>query len=128
ILPLLLWLAYRREGGERLLLLVESLLVSAALVGTLTRGALLAAAVGLVAGAAFFGLRRVPRRGVVIGAIVMLLVIGLGTIAAWAAGASPARLRNQETIKERIDLWRVSVRMLKDRPVTGWGPDQFAEH
>ena len=128
ILPCLIWLASRRTGAERAALLAECAAVAVALIGTLTRGALLGAAAGLLVGVGLYGPRRLHGRSLVLAGIVTMIVVAAGAGAAWAAHATPSRLQSAITIEERVDLWRAAASMFIDRPLLGVGPDQFATH
>lgn len=126
LLPLLLWLAMRRRGGERAFLLGEAAVGVAVLLASGTRGAWIGFAVAVVVGLALLA----RSRGVSRRAIAALAAAAVGTLSIVAilaaAGAIPDRLRSATTLAERTDLWRGSIEMAADRPLTGWGPDQFA--
>ncbi len=126
LLPLLLWLALRRRGGERIFLAAETVLAGAMLIATGTRGAYLGAIAGaVVAVALLFVMRGVTRRQLL--AAVSACVIAIAAVATlWVLGAVPARMRSAATLSERADLWRGGAEMAADRPLLGWGPDQFA--
>lgn len=126
LLPLLIWLAMRRSSGERAFLLAEAAVAFAVLAATGTRGAYIGA---VVAGVATLSIvvasRGVSQRAVVAGAGATIAAVILVALAA-VTGVLPERMRSAETLGERTDLWRGGMEMAADRPVFGWGPDQFA--
>jgi O-antigen ligase len=123
LLPMLVWLALRRQRGERAFLLGEAGVALAVLALSGTRGAWLAAVVSaLVLGALLARNMRLQRSLPVVGAASAALVLTLVAGFAFA----PDGLRSPQTLDERIDLWRGSIMMAAERPLLGWGPDQFA--
>jgi putative inorganic carbon (hco3(-)) transporter len=124
VLPLLAYLVVSQRA-ERPLWAACLVVVTAGLLGTLSRGAL----VGLAA-VAVWGLvtRRVPVKGILQGAI---LVAGVGVIAATLWGPliderlSMKARGADANVASRQALWSAAVRMSADHPLVGVGPGQF---
>ena len=105
-----------------------------------TRGALLGLGTGIIA-ALFYLVAVLPSRKwrwILFGAAAALLVAGaVGVyyrqyidLAPWCAGGGGNRILDVsfegETINTRFALWRQSIEMWKERPILGWGPENFA--
>lgn len=140
-LAMLIPLAVHRSLDEtpligRLLAAGESLLMAAALLLTLTRGAWIAALIG-VALVLLLNLSR--RRAFAIGsiaaiataALVLVLVLGFAPgRTSSLGGALGSRVQSttsldQGTIGDRLSVWSDSVKLLGRRPLLGSGPDSF---
>lgn len=124
LLPALAWLAWRRTGGERALIAAEAVAGLGLLVATGTRGAYLGAiagiAVAVVLAMYWRGNWRLVLPAGAIAALAAALLVG-----GWQAGILPERLTFAPSVDERVDLWRAATGMAADRPLHGWGPDQF---
>ncbi len=105
-----------------------------------TRGALLGLGTGIIA-ALFYLVAVLPSRKwrwILFGAAAALLVTGaVGVyyrqyidLAPWCAGGGGNRILDVsfegETINTRFALWRQSIEAWKERPILGWGPENFA--
>lgn len=107
----------------------EAVVIAAAIVATMTRGAWLA--VGLQAGIAllFLGTRRaVDARRLAVAAVVGLaLAAVVGGISVGRAADADAlvRLRDWSSLSERFAVWETAGGAIGDRPLLGWGPDGF---
>jgi len=99
------------------------LLIAAALFLTYSVGAWLGAAVGLVVFAALRGRRQVVT---VVLALIVLTVLALPLLRAERV-VSHFGLTGETTSALRLDLWRSSLDMLRDHPLTGVGLDGFLE-
>jgi len=85
---------------------------------TYSRGAWLGLAAGLAAGFALLARRRAVTAGLVLLA-ALVLVGALGFTLA------PGRFGADETALRRLYIWEAAVRMIRDRPLTGVGLDNF---
>jgi putative inorganic carbon (HCO3(-)) transporter len=124
VLPLAVYLL-SIEPHRRVLWTVCIVLLAAAVLGTLSRGAL----VGLTA-LAIWGVatRRVPIGGVVLGLAAALSFVALA-FALWAPLlqdrlAGKGRIADAN-VGSRQALWMGAIRMAADRPVLGVGPGRF---
>ena len=114
-------LPYGLDHWPRPVYLVVMAVMTAALLGTQTRGAIGAAVVGLMVSGFFI----VPRRerlplGVVAGTGLALTVAAfIGPIVAFLErGESTANLA---TVSNRTELWSIAFGLFTERPITGWG-------
>ena len=101
------------------------LLIAACLVLTKSRSGYLAAALGLVLVAFYFGgyRARVPWKLLLIGALVIAALAGL----ALAVGGLDAEVIGEasKSLGYRVQYWQSTMRMIGDHPVFGCGPGQF---
>jgi len=124
VLPLVGYL-WSSEPSRRLLWAVCFVLLGAATLATLSRGAL----VGLGALAVWaVATRRVPLSGVLLGAAT-LLSVGLLAFTIWAPLLedrldSKGRIASAN-VGAREALWKGAIEMAADRPLTGVGPDAY---
>ncbi|MHB0975694.1 MAG: O-antigen ligase family protein [Candidatus Aquicultorales bacterium] len=110
-----------------------SLLIAAALLFTLSRGAWLGAVLGVPAVLVLLGLRAEYRRKCLAagGALVVFLFLGVilivATGKATTLGARILSLGNplEGSGGSRVEIWKSAVSMIQDRPVLGYGPDTF---
>lgn len=123
-LPLTLWL-WRRRGAPRIAVVVMAAALAAGILLSLSRGALLALAVGGVWQAATVR-RHIP--ALLAGGILALLV------AIFAVGSQNAQLQQgltakrsiaRENVETRLDAWRAATELASERPVLGVGPGNF---
>lgn len=103
--------------GLRRAILIPALLTGLVLFGTFSRGAMIAvgfAAVMLAIDA--------PRR-----VRLVLGSAGIATVAlaAVVAGDRMSNLFEGGSVSLRIDIWSSAIAMIRDRPILGYGPDQF---
>lgn len=108
--------------GRRLLLWLAGIVLLAALLFTFSRGAWFAIAVAVVA--ILLALRRIPRLAMVVGlAVVVLLgLVGGGKI------VHAINSGHSQTVQRRLEIWRSSLRMIRDHPLVGVGPDNFLRY
>ncbi len=122
-LPVLLAMTWRGQRGRaRLVYGFATLPVLAALVLTLSKGALL---LGLPAALLALGLVQRKRRAtwIAVGAVVILALL-VAPFAATERFRSVLNLRSG-TAFYRLKLWRATLSMLADRPFTGVGMDNY---
>lgn len=101
----------------RRLLLLPVGIISVALLASLSRGALLAAAVVMVALAVY----ATPRMRV-----VTLAVASAAAVAVFAlAGARMLDTFSGGSASLRLDIWSSALALIRDQPVWGYGPDGF---
>lgn len=118
--------AGRGIRGGALLLAGAGALV--ALVLTLTRGAWIAAVVGLALFAVLGG-AHTGRPRLVLGAVVASLVIALTAVAALdtlpAVGTRIAStaVPTSGSMGQRLFIWERTVALIRERPLLGWGPE-----
>lgn len=101
----------------RPLLVVPVGLTGLALFGTFSRGAMIA----VIVAAALVALSAHRQQKVVMG-------IGLASAAGLAMVVAGDRMRNLfegGSVSLRLDIWSSAIAMIRDRPVLGYGPDQF---
>ncbi len=85
---------------------------------TYSRGAWLGLAAGLAAGFALLARRRAVTAGLV-------LLAALALAGALGFTLAPGRFGADETALRRLYIWEAAVRMIRDRPLTGVGLDNF---
>jgi putative inorganic carbon (HCO3(-)) transporter len=115
------------ESRRRLLWGICCVLLVAATLATLSRGAL----VGLAALAPWaIATRRVPLTGVLLGVVAVLSVAALA-FTLWAPILQDRLSMKGRIADKNVDareaLWAGSLRMAEDRPLTGVGPGRFGE-
>ncbi|MFA5084505.1 MAG: O-antigen ligase family protein [Candidatus Paceibacterota bacterium] len=104
-----------------------------------TRGALLGLGVGVIAGLVylFFNLSKGRTKKIVLAAIIILIITGgLGfkyrrsiDLMPFCKGGGNRILDinlSTETIQTRFLLWRQAIVIAKERPLLGWGPENFS--
>ena len=124
-----LLLALRTNGAWRSISLAAGLMFLAALFATGTRGAFLGVVMGSLAcvagiainrariGGGFFSMRRAS------GALATLLVL-LGVGGYWISRHRTLSLADAN-IRSRITAARISIAAWRERPVFGWGPENY---
>lgn len=131
-----LWLAVVSDRRSRWIFVGALALILLAIVYSQTRGALL----GVAAGAGMLAVGWISRtRGrrrayLALGALGIIVLIG----ALFIGARQVPRLRNHPTLgpilqisprlitaQERILLWKIAERAWEDRPLLGWGPENF---
>ncbi len=133
--------AFDSEVGDRgrRLALAGAGLCLAGLLASGTRAALLGLAVGAAAGAATWAVRSSERGSLrkVGAAVVGLALLGaamLGLRAADDAGGLPgpeqvvreiSELDEDSTLQRRLVAWGAARKAVSERPLTGWGPENF---
>lgn len=97
-----------------------------------SRGALLGLAVGVVVFAGYYGLNAGSRRarfgilGLALTAFLSYGVLYAFRDTAFVRGSVFGRLTNfNETVDTRLIAWRIAWDGFKERPITGWGFDNF---
>jgi O-antigen ligase len=109
-------------------------LQSTALLATLARGPLLGGLAGALVTLALIAYRR--RRRALLAAAALLVVMGAGAFTmmsgfgrheARAAGGEPGWVeRRSASVAARLVIWEESLRLARERPALGYGPDTFA--
>lgn len=115
------YLAITTAGHRRVAWTSLGIVVLSGIAVSQSRGAMMAAAVGLIAIAATSSTNR---RVVGAGAFAAMVVVGAIALLANAGGLD--ELSGAATWGERVDLWEVALRGAADRPVLGGGPDLYA--
>ncbi len=85
---------------------------------TYSRGAWLGLAAAIAAGFALLA----PQRRVV---AVLVLLVALVLVGVLGFTLAPGRFGADETARRRLYIWEAAVRMIRDRPLTGVGLDNF---
>jgi len=122
----LLTLLGRPRGHESLIAALAAVLTGAALFVSLSRGGILSALASLLVVGLLLARRRSTRRaGRRLGVFVVLILLAVGWI-----GWSPVverfeRLRNIETERFRYQVWRDTLGIVRDAPLTGAGGGSF---
>jgi O-antigen ligase len=109
------WFAFERRA--RWLTCLMTVVCLLAVAATFSRGAYVAIAVAVV----FVVWRAAPRLRwptVGIGGAVLAVAVSI-------AGQRMLNLFSGGSGSLRVDIWRSSLAMIRDRPLTGYGPDQF---
>lgn len=88
-----------------------------ALLGTFSRGAWLAVSVAV----AVIALDVSRRTRLALGSVAFVLLAGAVLIARDRMG----NLLEGGSVSLRVDIWSSAIEMIRDRPITGYGPDQF---
>jgi putative inorganic carbon (HCO3(-)) transporter len=107
---------------------LATLLIVVAVLGTLSRGALL----GLVAMAVLALAARMVRlrtafgMGVVVGAV--LLVVAVAVPGMVSTSIEQKGVVADQNVSERLELWSAAARMTLEHPVLGMGPGAFSLH
>jgi len=122
---LMVWLS-EPDGGRMMLNLVAALVMSLSLLMTRSRFALGCFAL-VICGAAIWNGRRSGSWRVMMGGAIGALVLVLGVLQ-WA-GADTALGRSSLTdgasLSLRLDIWRMSARLVRDFPLFGTGMNTF---
>ncbi|GAC1511681.1 MAG: hypothetical protein NVS2B16_13450 [Chloroflexota bacterium] len=123
-LPLLLAVSLvpRLHWVPRTVLLMAGTVMTGALVLSASRGAEVAVLVAFLVLAAL----RFPA-----GRWIAVAIVGIGALVVVVRGPALARtfqFGHQNTVSRRLDLWRSSVRMVRDHPLVGIGPDNFLHY
>ena len=123
-----LGLAVRRTTRRRWPWDVATVLVLVAILGTLSRGALVGLA-AMTALAVVAGLIRL--RGAL--AVVAGVAVVAGLVAVMFPGLVSVSLQQkdfvaQQNVSERLDLWNAAAAMTVDHPFLGMGPGSFSMH
>lgn len=125
-------LARGLRGGRRLLGGAAAALFAAVTFATLSRGAWIGLAVGVATTVMAIG--REPgaasaprRRGVAIGAALILGAIALAAANGWGrlVAARLGEAFSGGSSRSRLEIWRTALAMAADRPWIGQGPDTF---
>jgi putative inorganic carbon (hco3(-)) transporter len=94
-----------------------ALITGVATIGTFSRGALIA----ILAALAILALRSQPRTRYLLGASTGFILSLMFVL----AGDRMRSALEGGSVSLRLDIWSASVRMIRDNPVIGYGPDQF---
>lgn len=124
------------------LLLVLAAFFSVFLLLSQTRGAILGIAAGVVAGLAYLFFTIEERKVRIAIGVLALLLVGLGFLGVYfrqsidlmpfcrGIGESGNRIfdisLNVESYQTRLILWSQSITAFKDKPLLGWGPENFS--
>ncbi|MEV0586803.1 O-antigen ligase family protein [Nonomuraea sp. NPDC050310] len=123
-------IALSMRGRGRILAVLASVLLVAALVLSLSRGAWLACFVAGAVMVVLSGWRKVLAL-VSAGALVVLLMFATGwgstTLKQRAASIADVSSQPDQSVNDRYGLWETAVTMWADRPALGVGPRGFAE-
>lgn len=115
--------ALTRSGPRwsRVLSAVAAAGLAALLLLSESRGGLVGALAGLAVAGVAMALKRVPR-GIVAAALPLILLVGV------AAFFQPRQFsaERMRTAGFRMDVWESSLRMVKERPLLGWGSGGFS--
>jgi putative inorganic carbon (HCO3(-)) transporter len=118
--------ALRRRGRHGWMWSVAAVIVVLAVIGTLSRGALL----GLVAMGVFALATRMVRLRAAVGLAVVLVAL-VALTAAFFPSLVETSLHQKghvadQNVSERLALWREASQMTLDRPLVGMGPGAFS--
>ena len=123
-------LALTRRGRARGILLAVAAALVVPLALSLSRGTWIAAAVAVVAVALVAGWRVLVGGAVIVLAVTVILIgglgIGSGTLGERAASIAPAAGPTDQSVSDRYGLWRTATGMWADHPITGVGPKNFS--
>ena len=113
----------------RSLHMAAALSAAVGLVMTQTRGAWIAAGLGVVVLIVIGGGRVGRKPGFTVAAVVALCALGAAMVL--SAGVQhriteTVRPEQQSTITGRIETWKVAIDAIGERPMVGWGPDREA--
>jgi O-antigen ligase/tetratricopeptide (TPR) repeat protein len=131
IVALALHRAVRRAQWVRAVVFSTALgLACAAVVASLSRGGWIATAAGVGVFAALVPRprknRNLQKRRLVLAALLITVVTGLGVFTPGMRDAVRARAERIGDVGARKELWAASVRILRRFPLLGSGPDTFA--
>lgn len=126
-----------RETWPRLGMQVAVVVVGAGILVTQNRSAWFGAAAGLILVAALyllFGRERgvaVQKAQVILPLVIVALTVGLFLAMSRMSGSLSQRagtlsaLANDQSFQWRLGMWDKAARMIRDRPLTGWGVGSF---
>ena len=128
--PIILIVKYRGYRYVRWLLTLITAAILFAIVLTFTRGLYIAAAVFFVLGSVLFWIYQIfPLRKIVIFDLIIVLLLLVGIIPVWRptlVTLSLFRTTSQvRSFEARGKVWKDSLRMVKDYPLTGVGAGNF---
>lgn len=133
VIPLLLALALTSAGTARATWLGGCCVAIVALALTLTRGAWLAAGIGLIVVAVGIG-RSEWRRQIIVGAsVVAALVLAAAVLVTVVATPEQIGTRVTSTLAQsgsvgsRLFIWQRTVDLIRARPLLGWGIETLRE-
>lgn len=120
--------AVRGTGGRRWPWDAMTVLIVVAVLGTLSRGALLGLiAMGVLALAAgMVRLRTALGVSVVVGAVVLAVLAVVPSLV--TTSLEQKGVVADKNVSERLDLWAAAGRMTLEQPVVGMGPGAFARY
>jgi O-antigen ligase len=113
--------AYRDSPGVRALLFATAVMISVAIVLTLSRGGLLALGFILFLSALLVG----RKRHVAIGIGFVVLLITILYFGVLATPAARERVTHVNGASGRLDLWKIGGRMFEANPIKGVGIGNF---
>ncbi len=121
--------AVRGTGRGRRAWDVATVLIAVAIVGTLSRGALVGLAGMLVVGVLSGAVRLRVATGLVAAVLVGVLVAAATVPQLVSVSLQQKSVVADRNVSERLDLWTAAAQMTVDHPVLGLGPGAFAlEH
>lgn len=95
-----------------------------------TRGSLLGISGGLLAVAACYlrvrGLAAIPRRAAIVGGAVAITALAGVVVFTPLGGRFRATLAGEALVADRVLIWDSALHAIAERPVLGFGPDNFA--
>jgi O-antigen ligase len=131
----LLFSKYRHRlfSGGALLLYGVCVIMAGAFLSAATRGAFLGFLAGLVVGTAYFVfVHRAWRRWFALGATVLVLLVGTLVFfkdAPFVTAIPGSRIFDisltTKTFEDRAIMWKMALEGWKDRPIFGWGPENY---
>ena len=117
------WLALHTRGSKRVAWAVATALTLSAVGVSQSRGAMLAALVGLTVLALAGNRRRTSRRIIIASVVPLVALVVAATILVGEGDLD--ELIDSDTLADRIDLWQVALNGWRDHPVVGGGPDLY---
>ena len=128
--PIILIVKYREHRYVRWLLTLITAAILLAIVLTFTRGLYIAAAVFFVVGSVLFWIYQIfPPRRIVIFNLTIILLLLVGIIPVWRPALvtlSLFRTTSQvRSFEARGKVWKDSLRIVRDYPLTGVGAGNF---
>ncbi|MEW6227525.1 MAG: O-antigen ligase family protein, partial [Bacillota bacterium] len=109
------------KRSERVMLTAAIPILVAALIATQSRGAFVA----LVAGLAVFGLR--SKRRLVLGLIPLTVLLAVFIQVYPPVASRYASILSPMANKDRLEIWRTALLMIRDHPVLGIGVNNFED-
>jgi O-antigen ligase len=133
--------AMHRRQQIRVVLTASVMMQLLVLGGTLSRASWVGFTVSLLVGVAAIGMYRrrgtpvdatnAARRGVVVGGLVVVMLLGINLIPTMTPSVLVARVVSSADlgafdVQQHLSLWRVAGAIVTDHPLIGTGPDTYA--
>jgi tetratricopeptide (TPR) repeat protein len=131
-IPISLGLLYSiQQKGQKILVLAGMASMGIALALSASRGGILAVIIGLIAFIILSGITHLKKNILSLGIILAVTITGILLIQHTRQSSKIENLstrmeKGSSTIQERLIYWRISEKMIKDRPVLGGGLASFA--